>query len=337
MRKSGHTKVQFSEVMAALLDNSRPFPPTYLYELSDLGESDLVTLKRHWAEIPARRRVALLEDLANLQESNDVLSFERVAIHALRDTEAQTRIFALQILWDDPVPGRLGMLLNILQKDPEPTVRAQAAAVLGEYVFLGEMDELKEDQKAVLEEALLAAAEPGEDPRVRRRAVESLGSSSHPDVPGLIRAAFNSPEIEWVVSALAAMGRSADEERWGKTVFSCLQHAEPQIHIEAVRAAGNLGLSEARQPLLDMLEEGVDDQELLLTVIWALSGIGGPGVREALTKLSEEAEDDEEIDIIDEALENLMMSDSLESPEMFDFEIGLEDGDESEDTGERGH
>ena len=53
MRKSGHTKVQFSEVMAALLDNSRPFPPTYLYELSDLGESDLVTLKRHWAVIPA--------------------------------------------------------------------------------------------------------------------------------------------------------------------------------------------------------------------------------------------------------------------------------------------
>ena len=82
MHKSGHTKVQFSEVMAALLDNSRPFPPTYLYELSDLGESDLVTLKRHWAEIPARRRVALLEDLANLQESNDVLSFERVAVHA---------------------------------------------------------------------------------------------------------------------------------------------------------------------------------------------------------------------------------------------------------------
>ena len=84
MRKSGHTKVQFSEVMAALLDNSRPFPPTYLYELSDLGESDLVTLKRHWAEIPTRRRGALLEDLANLQESDDVLSFERVAIHALR-------------------------------------------------------------------------------------------------------------------------------------------------------------------------------------------------------------------------------------------------------------
>jgi len=336
MKKNRSPNVPFSEVLAALLDDSRPLPPAYLYQLSDLEEGALVELKRLWNQIPARRRINLLEDLAGLQESDDVLSFERIAAHALRDPEPQARIFALEILWDDPIPGRLNTLLHILQKDPEPAVRAQAAAVLGEYVFLGEVDHLNEDQKVILEEALLASAEPGEDPRVQRRALESLGASSHPDVPGLIQTAFNRPEVEWIASALTAMGRSADEERWGKTVLDCLHHPETQIHLEAVRAAGTLGLAAARQPLLDMLEDDhEEDREILMAVVWALSGIGGPGVRDALTRLSEEVEDDEEADLIDEALENLMMVDSLDGQEMFDFVMEPDESDPAEDAGQR--
>ncbi len=65
------------------------------------------------------------------------------------------------------------------------------------------------------------------------------------------------------------------------------------VQVDAIHAAGELALEEARKPLLERLEEGIEDEEVFLEIVWALSSIGGEGVRHALEKLLEDTDDDD--------------------------------------------
>jgi hypothetical protein len=60
-----------------------------------------------------------------------------------------------------------------------------------------------------------------------------------------------------------------------------------------------------------MLESGISDFELRLHVIWALARIGGEDVKESIQALLDEADDEEEIDVIEMALEHLEFSEEL--------------------------
>ena len=71
--KPKKSPVTFKEVIAALLDNNRPFSPRYLHQFSDINSNDLDALKKIWLQIEINRRVALLEDLEELSEMSDRL------------------------------------------------------------------------------------------------------------------------------------------------------------------------------------------------------------------------------------------------------------------------
>ena len=139
---------------------------------------------------------------------------------------------------------------------------------------------------------------------VRRRSLESLGYTSHPDVSGFIQRAYDSNNEEWLQSALFAMGRSLDK-RWNQSVLRMIDHPDLQVRYEAVRAAGELELQEAREMIFDLLEEGTDDNDLYFAAIWSLTKIGGKDVRALIEMNLEETDDLEEIQILEEALENL--------------------------------
>jgi HEAT repeat protein len=126
------------------------------------------------------------------------------------------------------------------------------------------------------------------------------------------------------------MGRSA-HERWQGKVLARLDHKVPAVRAEAARAAGELEIHEARQALLDMLED--PDPEARSASIWALSQVGGEGVREALEALYERTEDEEEAEFIDTALDNLSFTEDIQLFSLMDFsEDGeLEDTDNPED------
>lgn len=331
--------VPFDEILAALLDDSRPFPPVFLHRFSDLSPTDLTKLKTIWPQISPQRRIDLMEDLEELAETDTLVYFDDLSIFALDDTEPRVRSAALRALWESDNEKLASKFITMMEQDPDDIVRATAASTLGRFVYLGELEEISEKTLHTVEDHLLNVARGSDLPLIRRRAIESLGYSSRPEVKPLIMTAYNASDPEWLCTALFAMGRSASEE-YIPAVLEQLDHPDPDVQFEAVRAAGQLSAGDAREILLEMLDSGIEDEELRMAVIWSLSEIGGEHVQETLERLLDETEDDEEADFLQEALDNLFLTEGLASFEMFDFEaqdeddlhsiINLEDEDDEE-------
>jgi HEAT repeat protein len=98
-----------------------------------------------------------------------------------------------------------------------------------------------------------------------------------------------------------------------------------EVQFAAVRAAGELELSEAREPLLLLLDSHSQfDEELYNAIIWSLSQIGGEDVRaalELLLELAEENEEDELLEFLEQALENLDFNEGAQFFEMLDLDL----------------
>jgi HEAT repeat protein len=321
VKKEKRTFVRFEQVAAALLDNSKPFSPTLLHRFSDISGEDLAELEAAWLNIDPNRRVAVLEDLEELAESDTLVAFDDLAKFALQDPDARARAVAIRLLWESDDRRLIPIFVTMMEKDADEVVRASAAAALGMFVYIGELESIPTESLQYVEDHLLQVYQSVDTDLVRRRALESLGFSSREKVPDIIRKAYTSGNKEWIASALFAMGRSADEV-WADYIIAMLDNNEPDIQIEAVRAAGQLELSPAKEPLLELLEEdNLLDEDVRAAVIWSLSQIGGPGVREALTQLSEDSEDDDEADYIEMAIDNLSLAEGVVG---FDF-LGLHD------------
>ncbi|MDP3185512.1 MAG: HEAT repeat domain-containing protein [Anaerolineales bacterium] len=310
--------IAFQTILDALLDDSKPFPPRFLYLFSDIEPGNLKLLLKTWPQVSLTRQRALLEDLKELAEDNTLLCFDDLARALLKDADPQVRVLALHLLWECGDTRLVPTFIEILNKDSDFNVRAAAATALGMFIYLGELEEVPPHIQRKVEDNLLAVLRSSDQILVRRRALEALGSSSRPEVTGLIEAAYGGEEADWKVSALFAMGRSGDEG-WGKQVLSNLRNQNEAIRMEAIHAAGDLGLASARPVLLDMLadEEDVETQH---EIIWELTKIGGEDVRERLEELLALAEDDEEAGFIEEALENLAFTEEVSGFDLFDIE-----------------
>jgi HEAT repeat protein len=182
-----------------------------------------------------------------------------------------------------------------------------------------------------VEDELLQVITGKDDPLIRRQALESMGYSGRKEIVPLIKEAYNNTaEPDWVASALFAMGRSVDPA-WGPYIIRMMQSPKANIQLEAVRAAGALELERSRRILLDLLEEEAQDSELRAAVIWSLSQVGGDEVREVLEKLLEESEDDDETEILENALDNLSFTEDEGLFGLFDFQQLGEPNEEIED------
>jgi len=319
MAKNKKPVMPFSQVLDALLDKTQPFPAVHLHRFSDMHGSDLAQFKNAWAKVTAERRLGLLEDLEGLADADTLVSFEEVAKNALLDSDARIRAGALRLLWECDDARLIPTYLNMLEKDTVNVVRASAATALGLFVFKGELEEIPAEILQKVEETLLKVEKSSEDPLVRRRALESLGYSGRPEVAGLLREAYNSPDGEWQASALFAMGRSADVQ-WEKLVLDRLDALETEVQLEAIRASGQLELESARHLLIEMLQEYQElDEEIRMAAAWSLSQIGGNNVREVLERLIENVEDEDESDYIETALENLQFTEDVPGFGMYDM------------------
>ncbi len=246
--------IAFQTILDALLDYSKPFPPRFLYLFSDIEPGNLKLLLKTWPQVSLTRQRILLEDLKELAEDNTLLCFDDLARALLKDADPQVRVLALHLLWECGDTRLVPTFIEILNKDSDFNVRAAAATALGMFVYLGEFEEIPPHIQRKVEDNLLAVLRSSDQILVRRRALEALGSSSRPEVTGLIEAAYDGEEADWKVSALFAMGRSGDEG-WGKQVLSNLRNQNEAIRMEAIHAAGDLGLASARPVLLDMLAD----------------------------------------------------------------------------------
>jgi hypothetical protein len=273
--------VPIEKLIEELLDQSKPFHPKYLNRLSDLDHPDIEKLAEVWPNVSIRRREALLEDLLEIHLVDDLLNFEAVGEVALQDEAPGIRARAINILREYELVNLLPTFLDMAENDPDEEVRASATTALGTYVYMGEVEEISRSKLQKVEDCLLRLISNSDTSLVHRKALEALGYSSREEVISLIEKAYKSGNIEWLTSALIAMGRSVNPH-WNKHVLKMLTNTQPLIRAEAASAAGELEISDATPLLLELLEDS--DFDVRMAAIWALSQVGGSGVGEALEK-----------------------------------------------------
>lgn len=317
-------EIPFQNLLDSLLDVETPLNPRYLYRLSDLESPELEQLQSAWPDIPAWRRQALLEDIEELNERDTLLSFESLGRFALQDDDARIRLLAVHILWESEDNSLIPIFIQLMITDGDSEVRAASASALGRFVYAGELEEIPHHTQQRIEDVLLSTLNGSDAPEVRRSALESLGYSSREEVTSLVEKAFSSDDKYWKASSLFAMGRSANQ-RWAPTVLAMLQSNLPLLRSEAARAAGELEITEAVPHLLDLLDD--PDDNTRQASIWSLSQIGGEGVRDALQSLYDEMDSEQELELLESALDNLTFNEDLQLVPMFDFPES-EDDDE---------
>ena len=292
---SDNINFSIDDLIEELLDEDTPIHPTNLNNLSDLIGEDLVQFRKAWPNIPTWRKQALLEDLEQLFEDDTLLSFENVCRIALEDRNPQIRFIALRCLQEYDIKDLALEFNRILNEDPDEEIRALAASTLGKYVYLGELDSISKRKLKIIEDSLLRIIKSEDISLIQRHALESLGFSSHNDVPELIKSAFDSNQIPWMISALIAMGRSYDS-RWEGKVKRAITHHSADVRKEAIKTSGELLLVNIRPILLKFLDDR--DIEIRMAAVLALSMLGGSNTRVVLENLLKHTSNDEEIEII---------------------------------------
>lgn len=319
------TRVPFQSVVDALLDG-KDFPRRYLPYFSDIDPASLSLLLEAWPRVKPTRKRTLFNQLESLAETDTLVSFDDLARALLTDTDSEVRARAIRLLVDCDDQKLVPAYIKILGQDDDSSVRAEAARALGQFVMLGELEEISAAHHHNAEDALFRSESDDDDADVRRAALESLGFSSRLEVPTLIESAFRRADPDWRASALIAMGRSNDD-RWEDEVLSMLLNDLPSVQLAAVQAAGELALTSAGPILLGMLqdlEEEVND-EVISAAIWSLSQIGGEEARLFITDLLDQTEDEDLTEFLEEALENLAFTEDLERFDLLSFDADVLD------------
>lgn len=281
--------MEFERVLDEIGDESGPLPHARLYMLSDLNPEELRLFAERWAFFGTARRRHIVDALVEIAEANFTVDFSGIFRFALRDEDAEVRAHAVDGLWEDRHPGLLDTLVEMLSSDPSILVRASAAAGLGRFVLMSELEELEEGQGHRVVEALWRVIDdPNEALEPQRRAVESISYSGGEGVRDVIEKAYCHSSDAMRVSAVYSMGRSADSV-WGTMVIEELRSVNPEMRFEAARACGELELTEAVPALIGLIADM--DREVQQAAISALGKIGGEESRRAL-RICCESEDE---------------------------------------------
>lgn len=325
----------FQNVLDHLLDSKKDIPQGHLQYYSDLDPKSLRLFLDVWSSVKPDRKLLLLERLLSHLDADTVVSYEEIGRALLNDTDAEIRARALGLLAETDDTQLVETFINIFLNDEELAPRLAAANLLGEFVMLGELEELDVALLHEVTEALTAVIHREDVPALKRRALEALGYSSRDGMVAIIQTAYQRADPNWVASALVAMGRSHDN-RWEDEVVSKLLDEDPRIRNAAAQAAGELGIDAATPILLQILEALEDEDETVITsAIWSLSQIGGEDARTYLINLIEHTEEENMLELLEDALENL---DFIEELNKFDLlsldEDELEDLDDLDDRDE---
>lgn len=264
--------------------NERAVMPSQasLYLLSNLDAADAARVREVWLGLPVTLRQRMITRLVELAEADFEVNFGALFRIGLEDEDAQVRAASVEGLWEDEDVRLVPLLAARLREDTDANVRAAAAASLGRFILLGELEKIRPGPRDVAYEALLAACQDSEESlEVRRRALESLAYVGNETVAELIRQAYAAPEEKMRVSAVFAMGRSADT-RWAAQVRRELFSPSPELRYEAARACGELQLTEAVPELEELADDA--DPEVQEAALWALGQIGGDRARKILER-----------------------------------------------------
>ena len=279
--------MDFSEYLDELADGSRRLTLTKLQRLSALDSVQREELDRRWTTIDVRRRRRVLQELVDLAEDNADLDFDAVFLLGLQDNDPDVRLESLRGLWEADSPDLIDSLIALMENEKNPAVRAEAALALGRFVLLAEIGRLRERHFERVEAALRRVIENKKESReVRGRAIESIGAYDSAWVRQAIQNAYESGEESLKVSAVHAMGRSA-ESRWLPLLVHELGNDDAEIRFEAAIAIGQVAEESAIPHLVPLLTD--DDEEVRSAAVSALGEIGGERAKSALMEMLDSA------------------------------------------------
>jgi HEAT repeat protein len=308
---------RIEQLLNNLIDQDAPIPIESLHELSDLDSQQMAFLSQRWTLIDLEKRRVLIKDLGQLADDNIELTFEVINKFALNDQDPEVRQTAINNLWESEDPSLITAFIQALETDPSESVRAAAATALGSFVLLAETEDIKPSLQLDLEEALLHSVNIEKNETIRRSCLESLGFSSRKEVEPLILEAYQSDQEDMKKSALLAMGRSANK-KWREMVVSELHNPLPNLRFVAAEAAGELEIRAAMDDLIELLDDV--NQDVKHAAIWSISQIGGPPATDALTSLFDLSDDEEETQLIQDALDNLAFVNDTRDMLLFDVD-----------------
>jgi HEAT repeat protein len=296
--------VPFSEVLENTFE-AEPIPVHLLFNLSDMEPEDWARFQQAWAKADDERRQVIMRHLADIVEEAYYVDYSPIFKLGIEDESPEVRVAALDGLWDSTDAWFVPPLIGMMQSDPDVDVRTAAAKALAHYVLLAEWGQMPARVSRPIVEALLAEYEKDETAvSVKRSALEGLGAASHPRVEALIEEAYNSRLADMRLSAVFAMGNSADD-RWLPTILAELENLDTEMQLEAIRAAGALGRSDAIEPLSDMIND--EDADIRAAVIVALGQIGGDGPQSILAGLMDDPDYEDLHELIEETIEEMLL------------------------------
>ncbi len=299
-------------LLARIADTECQLPVAELHALSDLEPHALTAFQEMWSTVAIHRRRELMRHLADICQHNFEVDFGPIAQLGMQDEDSLVRLAAIDIFWDLEDLELIQPLLDLGENDPEPAVQARAVNALGQFVMLGELEQIPQHRFEQLAAKLLAMIHsPETSMLVCAQALESVAAASLTQVPDLIEHAYHSDEKVLKISAVSAMGRTADTV-WEPAILAELESVNPNMRYHAAQSAGQLELQSALPQLIALLDDPIP--EVLTASIKSLGTIGGKRAREAL----ETVKDDDEIGYLaEQALELVDFSNSM--PSAIDF------------------
>jgi hypothetical protein len=221
------------------------------------------------------------------------------------------------------------VLLSILCNGDQPeAVRGTAAIALGPVLEHADTEGFEDAEDLPItertfhriQESLRTLYFDANVPKeVRRRILEAAVRAPQDWHRDAIRAAYGSGDEVWRLTAVFCMGfvRGFDAQ-----ILEALDSTNPDIHYEAVRAAGNWGVDAAWPHVAALVTSRETDKPLLLAAIDAVASIRP---QEAFELLDDLADSDDE-DIADAVHEALAMA---EGPSGEDEEDDLDEDDDT--------
>jgi hypothetical protein len=155
---------------------------------------------------------------------------------------------------------------------------------------------------------------------VRRRILEASVRAPEAWHQDAIAQAYSSGDKEWMLTAVFAM-------RWvlgfDNQILEALKSADPDIHYEAVQAAGNWELDAAWTHIVELVNDPETPKPLLLAAIGAAGSIRPAEAPGILLDLA----DSEDEDIAEAADEAMMMAEGAAAYQEEDDEEDDEEGE----------
>ena len=301
--------------LESLADTSVEVTAGDFIELSDLSPEELGLFARTWFSVVVERQRWIISKMTELAEDNPELDFSAILKMCLKEPDEVVLETAMEGLWEHEDRSIIPSLVQILQSDKSPSVRASAAVALGKFSGLVQEGKLlPKDGETIYGSLMMILNDADHHMDVRRRSLEAIAPFNTGDIKEFVSRAYGSPDLALKSSSIYAMGRTG-EASWLPLLIKELQSPEPSFRYESANACGELGEEDAVPHLVSLLED--DDYQVQLAGVNALGKIGGPLAKKVLLHCVKEGD----AELEDAARSELQNLEFLEDPMAFTSDV----------------